>query len=347
MRKLKDVGVLGCWGVGVLVAIGMAVGLVGCGSVGFRTNDGMVWNTTYHIVYEGEDDMRDSIMAILREVENSVSFFNDSSIVSKVNRHKEFEVDGHFRKVYEMSREIYTKTNGMFDPSLGPLIEAWGFGKGHEPTADTLRIDSLLAMVGIDKTRLNGNSLIKENENTRFNFSALAKGYGVDCVAEMFMRNGIENFLIEIGGEIRCLGHNSRNQDWTISIDSPSEGDMNLLHVSITEIRLRAGAVATSGNYRNYHETASGRYGHTISPESGRPIKTNVLSATVIAETAMLADALATSCMAMGSEGAFSLCDEMNCAAMLVLDDLSVVTNEKFKSFLIGQTSEPGRGDQN
>lgn len=332
----------------LILAFLTTMSLSSCGGKNeYKIFDGMVWNTTFHIVYEGEKEMNDSIMFILGDVEKSVSFFNDSSIVSKVNRNKEYKVDDHFKNVYEMSRDINKRTKGMFDPSLGPLIEAWGFGRGHEPTADTLRIDSLLAIVGIDKTRLEGNKLIKENENTLFNFSALAKGYGVDCVADMFIRNGIQNFLIEIGGEIRCLGHNPRGENWSISIDSPAEGDMNLEHTAITTIRLKEGGVATSGNYRNFHQTAGGRYGHTISPVSGRPIKTDVLSATVIAGTTMLADALATSCMALGKEEALNLCDGLNCAVMLVLDDLSIVGNPLFDKIVTGQTSEPGTTDRN
>lgn len=298
---------------------------------GFTTLDGMVWNTTYHIVYDGPENYNDSILSTLKEVENSVSVFREGSTVSKVNKSKEVEVDRYFKDVYEMSREINRKTGGMFDPTLAPLIEAWGFGRGHVATADTLRIDSLLQTVGIYKTHLKGNRIIKDNEKIAFNFSALAKGYGVDCVAEMFMRNGIRNFLIEIGGEIRCNGRNSRGEDWCISVDSPSQGDMNLEHVSLMQIYLSSGAVATSGNYRNFHTRGGEKYGHTISPVSGRPVKTDVLSATVTAPTTMLADALATSCMAMGSEEGLRLCDDMECGVMLVLTDLTIVSNEQFK----------------
>ena len=312
----------------------------------FTTADGMVWNTTYHIVYEGGEELKDSILSVLKEVENSVSVFADNSLVSKVNRNKDQRVDRHFINVYHTSLNINQLTEGRFDPTLSPLIEAWGFGKGHQPTADTLRIDSIMEFVGIEKTRLEKDTLFKEDERISFNFSALAKGYGVDCVADMLERNGVRNFLIEIGGEIRCLGHNPKNEDWTISIDSPMEGNNAPGHFSVSEIRLTEGGVATSGNYRNFHETSDGKYGHTISPADGRPVKTDVLSATVIAPSAMLADALATSCMAIGSEAGMKLCDQLDCGVMLVLDNMSVVTNNNFK-ILTSQTSEPGTEDQN
>ena len=308
------------------------ISFTNCGRQNYRQFDGMVWNTTYHIVYESEKRLDDSIMNTLKEVENSVSVFNENSIVSQVNSHKEYKVDSHFRKVYEMSRDINKKSGGAFDPTLSPLIEAWGFGKGHQPSADTLRIDSMLEFVGIEKTALVEDRMIKEHDKTQFNFSAIAKGYGVDCVAEMLKRNGVDNYLVEIGGEIRCGGLNQQQKEWIVSIDSPAEGNENLEHVSIIKIKLTDEGVATSGNYRNYQKTATGAsYGHTISASTGRPVKTDVLSATVITKTAMLADALATTCMAIGSEKGLALCDSLQCGVMLVLDDLTVISNAQFK----------------
>ena len=328
MRKIT--GILA--GLAILMAVGIA--MTGCQRTSYREYGGMVWNTTYHIIFEGPEELQDSIMMTLKDVEQSVSVFNDSSTVAKVNSQKETKVDRHFITIYNLSRKINKESGGVFDPTLAPLIEAWGFGKAHHPTADTLHIDSLLEIVGIGKTRLKNEILKKNNENITFNFSAIAKGYGVDCVADMLEKAGVENYLIEIGGEIRCLGHNSRGQDWLISIDTPSETDQNLAHESLIKISATDAGIATSGNYRNYYETDHGRYGHTISPFTGRPVKTDVLSATVICSTAMEADALATSCMALGSEKALQLCDSLGCGVMLVGDSLRVMSNQIFDSYV-------------
>lgn len=295
----------------------------------YRYLDGIVWNTSFHIVYCAESDLSDSIMMELNRVEQSVSVFKKGSVTDRVNAGNGVEVDSLFLKVYEESRRINELSEGMFDPTISPIVNAWGFGKGHAPTADTLRIDSLLEMTGIRRTRIENMRLFKDDDRIQFNFSAIAKGYGCDRVGEMLRRNGVENFLVEIGGEIMARGRNSQGDPWTVSIDSPSE-DGNLNHTSVRIIDVYNQGLATSGNYRNYHTSGNRRFGHTISPVTGRPIQTDVISATVLAPTAMQADAAATACMALGSKKGIALCDSLDYRVLLILEDNSFVNNILF-----------------
>lgn len=299
----------------------------------WHKESGMVWNTIYNVTWQGPADLRDSIIPALRPVDEALSVFNDSSIVSKVNCSLSTPVDSHFIKIYNESKRINAISDGMFDPTLSPAITAWGFGKGHAATSDTLRCDSLLTFVGIEKTTLKDHRLIKEDIRTQFNFSALAKGYGVDLIAEMFRRNNVENFLIEIGGEISCAGHNSKNAPWHIAIDVPSE--QNLPGKEIAElISITDVSVATSGNYRNFFTTAGGKkYGHTISPVTCRPIITDVISATVIHPSCMTGDALATACMAVGSKKALDMCRKADAGVLLILQDSTILKSDNFPTY--------------
>lgn len=286
----------------------------------FRQDEGMVWHTSYHVTYESDKDLRDSIISSFNAVGNSLNVFDTTSLVSKVNQGDSIEVDRHFITVYEMSRRVNELSSGAFDPTLGPLIDAWGFGKGHQATSDTLRLDSLLGITGIAKTHLENQTIIKGDKRISFNFSAIAKGYGCDMVAEMFERNGVNNYLIEIGGEIRCAGKSPAGREWRVSIDRPIRSD-SIRHDSQCIIEISGVGLATSGNYRNFAATGAPGTGHTISSTTGRPVATDILSASVIAPTTMEADALATAMMAMGAEGAKKLAKELNYPVLLVLAD--------------------------
>lgn len=315
----------------IFVLIGIHLCTVSCSERDqYRFEEGIVWNTAYHITYESTSDLSDSILIVLNEIDRSLSAFNKESVVSKINDNRSATVDSHFARVYKESRKINDATDGTFDPTLAPLIRAWGFGQGHEvsPT-DTLNLDSLLQLVGIDKTEINGFELIKKNPKIEFNFSALAKGYGVDCIADMLKRNGVKNYLVEVGGEIRAQGLNPQGKKWGIGIDSPKEESNP--GETVERIFLDSGSVATSGNYRNFHNIGNTRLGHTISPQTGRPIQTDVISATITAPECMEADALATSCMVLGSQKAIELCNRLKVGVMLIKSDLSVVTNSQFE----------------
>lgn len=309
--------------------------LCSCGRSEFRGAEGMIWHTQYHITYDSDRDLTDSIISAMQLVDESLNVFDSTSMISRVNRGEEIEVDSHLANVYNESVRINKLTNGAFDPTLGPLITAWGFGKGHKATADTLRLDSLMAFTGISKTSLCKGRLTKQDVRTQFNFSAIAKGYGCDEVSRMLARNGVGNRLVEIGGEINCAGKSPAGKKWRVSVDRPIMTD-SVIHESQCVIEITDCGLATSGNYRNFHTSAGGEtYGHTISAKTGRPVRTDVLSATVVAPTCMEADALATSMMALGSEEATKLAVSLDYPVMLVLNDMSVWENKKFKSLTI------------
>lgn len=322
--------------------------LYGCGRNNeYRTAEGIVWSTSYHIIYNAPVDLTDSINAVFNEVGSSLSVFDKNSLVSRVNSSDSVAIDSHFHKVYEKSKVINKSSDGMFDPTLSPLITAWGFGKGHIPTSDTLRLDSLLNLTGLRRTRLEGNLLIKENPLIQFNFSAIAKGYGADCVAEMLSRNGATSYLVEVGGEIAAHGMNPDGKPWRISIDSPNSKDSgNLNHESFSIVEMTEGGLATSGNYRNYHSEKNKRFGHTISPITGRPITTDIISATILASDCMTADAIATACMTLGSTGAIEMCKQLKCHYLLILTDMSVISNLG-EGGSTSSASVPGNKDRN
>lgn len=315
--------------------------VTGCGSgrgqeAGeYQKTEGMIWNTVYHITYRGPESLKDSIMPVLQRVGDALNVFDSKSLVSLVNSHDSTPVDNDFIQVYAASARINRLTGGAFDPTLSPLITAWGFGKGHKATADTARIDSILQFTGIGRTRIKNDALVKDDVRIQFNFSAIAKGYGCDCVGEMFRRNGVEDYLVEIGGEIAASGESPTGGKWRISVDRPELQADTILHDSQCVVEFTDNGMATSGNYRNFHtDKGGGNYGHTISSKTGRPVATDVVSATVIAKTAMEADALATSFMAMGSEAAKNLNRSLRLPVMLVLSDSTVWTSDQFQKLI-------------
>lgn len=332
--------------------------MTGCLNSSYNRTEGLVWNTSYHIIFKGDRQLEDSIAIVLNAVGNSLSVFQNGSVVSQVNENLKAPIDCHFEKVYNEAIHINKFSGGYFDPTISPLITAWGFGPGHSPTADTLRIDSLLQFTGINKTHLkinrnigygngdgecNNKILEKDDARIQFNFSAIAKGYGCDEVGAMFRRNGVNDYMVEIGGEIALSGNGPGGGKWRISVDIPSSD--NIEHNAFTVLELTDCGIATSGNYRNFRMTNGVAQGHTISPFTGRPVETNVLSATVIAPTCMEADAVATACMAMGLDKAKLMLQELNLEALLILPD-SVWTTPNFDRFVSVTASAPGNRDR-
>ncbi|MCM1290431.1 MAG: FAD:protein FMN transferase [Prevotella sp.] len=294
-------------------------------------DEGMIWNTTYHITYRGNDCLRDSIKQVMDSVTHSLSFFDESSLVSEFNRSESVKADRMLREVYLCSLRINKESFGRFDPTLSPLISAWGFGKNHKCNADTSRIDSIMNFVGIEKTRIDGDYIKKDDSRISFNFSAIAKGYGCDAVSRMLMRNGVKNFLVEIGGEIRLGGKSPNGEKWRVSIDRPIMSNTKEIHDSQCVIELSEGGIATSGNYRNYNTIDGKNVGHTIDRYTGRPIRTGIVSATIVSTDCMQADAYATSCMAMPLDDAVKLCKELHLSAMLIMEDGKVWVTDEFK----------------
>lgn len=312
----------------LLIMLVILVIVGSCSKREWIRSEGMIWNTTWHLTYCGEKYLTDSVLRVLDDVGKSLNVFDTTSLVSSVNRNCSLVIDDNFRRVYISSLVMNKISDGMFDPTVGPLVKAWGFGPGHVLTADTAAVDSMMNFIGINRTRLEADTLlVKSDQRIQFNFSAIAKGYACDRVGEMLRRNGVENFLIEIGGELALGGISPKGGNWKISIDKPIVTDSLEIHDALEVVELTDCGMATSGNYRNFRSDGGKKYGHTISPVSGRPVDTDVISATIIAPTAMEADAAATACMAAGSRMARKIIEELGFKAMLVLSDSTIWTN--------------------
>ena len=307
-----------------------------CGSKVYSTCEGSVWNTLYHITYCGDADFSDSIRSVLRKVEMSVSAFNKESVVSKINRNADMTVDHGFKEVYDMSRAVWECSDGAFDPTLAPLINAYGFGYTDSIHVNKSVIDSIHKYEGLGKTAITPDGRMqKADPRMEFNFSAIAKGYGCDRVAEMFENNGISDFMIEIGGEIVVRGLNPHGEKWNISVDRPVFSKDMAMHESQTVVTLTNCGIATSGNYRNYKGSGDKRFGHTVDPLTGKPAINDLASATVIAPTCMEADAYATACMAMGARRAKNMIQEADLPALLIFTDGTVWQTPAFKDLVV------------
>ena len=273
----------------------------GCGnSPAWHRTEGSVWATSYHITYRADRQLDDSILHVMDQVEMSLSPFREESLVSRINRGETDETDTLLRKIFTTSQQINLESGGMFDPTVAPAVNLWRFGyrdSGHEPTDS--EIEQARGVVGIDGCSLENLRIVKKSTATEFDFSAITKGYGCDRIGEMLRRNGCSDYMVEIGGEIALSGKNPQGEPWHIMIDAPVANDTTVVHNAMSVVKLTDCGIATSGNYRNYRDTPSGRVGHTINPMTCRPVQTTTLSATVIAPDAMTADALATACMAM------------------------------------------------
>lgn len=262
---------------------------------------GEVFGTSYHVIYNSEIDYEKQFDSLFYVINKSMSTYHVNSDISKLNRNENDVVDAHFIKVLRASQEIYKQTEGAFDPTIGAIVNAWDFGpEGKIANLDSLKIDSLMLSVGLNKVTFSGNKINKPI-GTFIDFNAIAKGYGVDVIGEFLERKNIKNYLIEIGGEIRSRGRNiEKKSPWKVGIEMPHFDNEQSI---IEAIEVLDEAMATSGTYRKFKVDSLGnRYAHIIDTNTGYPSKTNVLSISVIAKDCMTADAYATAFKAMGIE---------------------------------------------
>lgn len=306
-----------------IVAVLLSV-MAGCtrSGGGYRVLEGVVWHTTYRIVYQGDGALGDSVQRVFSEVENSLSPFLPSSTISRINTGIDSVADVNIARVMAASKQVNTLSGGAFDPTVSPLVNLWGFGfeghPGHAPSQ--AEIDSVMSFIGISGVAVDKDlNVHKPDVRMQFNFSAITKGYGCDLVADMLRRNGVDNYMVEIGGEIVASGMNPRGKPWRIQIDAPRSEDP-AAHERMRMLTLDGCAVATSGNYRNYRQIDGyGRAWHTISPATGYPVETSTLSASVIAPQCMLADAFATAVMAMPADSAFAMIESVEGVEALIV----------------------------
>ncbi|MDR2970176.1 MAG: FAD:protein FMN transferase [Tannerellaceae bacterium] len=272
-----------------------------------------VFNTLYTIKYQSPEMLAEEIDAELDAVNLSLNPFNPNSIIAKVNRNEDVETDEHFRTVFNKAMEISRNSNGFFDITSAPLVNAWGFGTSKTDSVSSQMIDSIRQFVGYRKVRLEGNRVIKEDPRIRLNCSAIAKGYAADAVAAMLERKGVENYMVEIGGEVVVKGVNENGQGWRIGIRKPEEVSLNKPVALEETIQLRKKkGIATSGDYQNFYIKDGKKIGHTINPLTGYPAEQNILSCTIVADDCMTADAYATALMAMGTDDAVRIADTLN-----------------------------------
>ena len=267
---------------------------------------GSVFGTTYKIIYFGDSkDYSKSIDSIFDATNNSVSTYIPTSLISKVNKgDATVEIDTIFKEVFIKSKEIFVETDGFFDPTVGSLVNAYGFGpKKTKLDLSQNQIDSIMNFVGLDKVSLKNSQIVKSNSNVYLDFNSIAKGFGIDLVARFFEDQGINNYLVEIGGEIRTKGAKEEGKPWAIQVVNPVDADNN---GGYTKINLSDKSMATSGNYRKFRIADNGtKYVHTVNPKTGLAQESNLLSASVIAASDCAdVDAYATAIMAMGLEKA-------------------------------------------
>ncbi len=280
--------------------------------------EGKTMGTYYRISY-GDSLSRNfqtEIEQFLQDFNQEVSTYIPSSVISQFNQAEStLDVSGkaYFIGNFQKSRLVFEQSGGAFDPTVMPLVNYWGFGytpKKPVTQVDSAAVDSLRRFVGMDLVRLDGNILHKARPGVQLDFSAIAKGYAIDEIAQLFENQGIKNYLIDIGGESRAKGRNARGDVWTVGINVPKE-DAKLTDIQ-TAVELNNRSIATSGNYRNFYEVDGVKYGHEINPTTGYPERTRLLSASVFTEDCATADAWATAFMILGLEKSMEIANQMS-----------------------------------
>ena len=274
----------------------------------FRTNEGLVFGTIYKITYQHQEDLHNDIKAALMEVDNALSPYNKNSIISRINHNQDTLLNEHFTHVFELAQKISTETEGAFDITVAPLVNAWGFGFKHSIDIAPNVIDSIGQFVGYQKIRLSDGKITKDDPRTMLDCSAIAKGYGVDVVARTLDKKGVQHYMVDIGGEVVVKGKSSRMKTWRIGINKPVEDSLSINQELQTILEVSGVGMATSGNYRKFYYKDGKRYAHTIDPRIGHPVQHSILSATVIAKDCTTADAYATAFMVMGLEKSMEFC---------------------------------------
>lgn len=278
-------------------------------NIPYQHNSGNIFGTTYSFTYQSEDDLHDQILKELDKVDASLSTFRENSVISKVNRNEDVNLDKMFVEVFTMAEKIAKDTDGAFDYTVAPLVNLWGFGfkTGSKPSKQV--IDSLMQVTGYEKVTLVDGRIRKQDPRVMLDCSAIAKGYGSDVVARFLRSKGVKNFMVEIGGEIVTQGISEKRLPWKIGVIKPSDDSLNVNQELQTVLNVTDKAMATSGNYRKFYYKDGKKYAHTIDPKTGYPVQHNILSSTVLAENCATADAYATSFMVMGLEKARKVLD--------------------------------------
>ena len=290
---------------------------------------GITQGSYFSITYYDEKgrSFEEEIDSIFKAVDNSVSLWNKNSIISKVNRNEDVVVDQIFKDNFEWALKASDFSDGAFDATIGPLVAAWGFHNKKELELTPHMIDSIRQLVDYRKIEIIDDKVVKANPNMTLDFNAVAQGYTADLIGKFLESRGIENYLIDVGGEIMARGTKPNGEQWVIGIEKPAENYDSEQAVQIT-INLKDKGIVTSGNYRKYIEKDGIRYSHSIDPKTGYPVEQNLLSATVIADNASWADCLATICMIVGKEKASKLLECQGVEAYFIFVEDGVIKTE-------------------
>jgi len=268
--------------------------------------EGFAQGTTYHITYLDEQErfFKKEIDSILHDFDLSVSTYNPNSIISKINANqKNVKLDPYFITCFKKAKEVWKNSDGAFDPTVYPLVNAWGFGPGKKQKIEPQRIDSILKFVGFNLIQLKGTKIVKKDSRVALDFNAFAQGYSVDVISEYLNSKGITSYVVEIGGEVYVKGKMNDGTNWVVGIEKPIDNKSSG-NPFVTNIKLDGLAIATSGNYRKFTIENGVKYAHHIDPKTGYPTKNNLLSVSIISKQCITSDAYATGVLVMGLEKA-------------------------------------------
>lgn len=288
---------------------------------------GFAQGTTYSVIYDSGCKidplyMKEEIDSLLIKFDFSLSTYNSESLISSLNRNMEVVPDSFMTVVFEKAYEIWQMTDGAFDITMGPLINAWGFGPDAERRFKPEMLDSLMQLVGMDKLLLSDNIIAKSNPEMYIDVNAIAQGYSVDVICKYLLSRGVERCLAEVGGEVRTVGSKYPDASWTVAVDKPIDNNFIPGDLVQAVIKLDNKSLATSGNYRKFYEVDGVKYSHTIDPKTGAPVRHKLLSATIVTDECITADAFATACMVLGLEESKKLIGKYNfLEAYLVYSD--------------------------
>ncbi|MBO7615772.1 MAG: FAD:protein FMN transferase [Bacteroidales bacterium] len=324
-----------------LLIIGLAF-LAACGRQPQRiVLQGLAQGSYYAVTYFDEENrnFQPEIDSIFHAVDMSVNLWVDSSIISKVNRNEDVTLDSIFIDNFNIAQEAARLSDGYFDPTISPIVAAWGFSYKSGDSITPQLIDSLKQLVDYQKIRIENGKVIKENPEIKLDFNAIAQGYTSDLIAAFLESRGIKNYLVDTGGEIMARGSKPNGQPWIVGIEKPAE-NWDSEQVVQTRIALRDKGLVTSGSTRKYVERNGRRYSHCIDPKTGYPVEHNVLSATVLAENSVWADALASICMVMGIEKSLPLIESMDGVEAYYIfvneqNELETFATEGFRGLII------------
>jgi thiamine biosynthesis lipoprotein len=302
----------------------------------YRYYEGPIQGTYFHITYEWHEDLSQQIDSLLQKFNKSLSNYDTTSVISQINYNKSNVADELFIKMFQTSLEVYQKSDGAFDITVAPIVNLWGFGWIKNPEnciPDSIQIKNCIKYVGMDKVKLENGKITKSFPESMFVSNAIAQGLSVDYVSDYLFSLGLKNFLVEIGGELYCLGVNSQGNSWRIGIDKPIENsDYNSRENQII-INVSGKAIATSGNYRKYVENNNQKFGHSVDPRTGYPTENSLLSASVISESCMYCDAWATAFMVCGLEKAVEIAEnDPNIEAYFIYEDKNGKTQSRMTS---------------